>query len=66
MILKNHSCLKSKIIYFNYQTFSVRNILVLVLGFILTGQFATYNIAHSFTPQGSLKWKMPALSLRAH
>lgn len=66
MILKNHSCLKSKITYFNHQTFSVCNIAILVLGFILTGQFATYNTAHSFTQKGSLKWKMLTLFLGAH
>lgn len=55
MIFKNHSYLKSKIIYFNYQTFSVGGISVLVLGFVLTDQFARYSTVHGFTQKGFLE-----------
>lgn len=55
MIFKNHFYLKSKIIYFNYQTFSVGGISVLVLRFVLTDQFATYSTVHCFTQKGFLR-----------
>lgn len=54
MIFKDYSCLKSEVIDFNHPTFSVCGISALVLGFTLTNQFTTENMAHLFTRKGFL------------